>query len=105
MESYITNCVKSVVFESSTSRSHPLDNGVPQGSVMGPSIFIMHSAPLGDVIKSHGINRISYADYTQLFCTFHPDKRAETISNLERCLCDVRAWTAGNRLKLNDAKS
>ena len=79
MESYITNREQSVVIGSNTSHSHPLDSGVPQGSVMGPSIFIMYSAPLEDVIKSHGINCISYADDTPLFCTFHRDKRAETI--------------------------
>ena len=32
-------------------------------------------------------------------------KRAETISKLEHCLIDVKAWTHGNRLKLNDAKT
>ena len=72
---------------------------------MGPSIFIMYSAPLEDVIKSHGINYISYVDDTQLVCTFHHDKRAETISKLEHCLNDVKAWTHGDRLKLNDAKT
>ena len=87
---------------------------------MGPSIFIMYSAPLEDVIIRA---TASIAFHMQMihsfvlfcfvfsffffffFCTFHHDKRAETISKLECCLNDVKAWTHGNRLKLNDAKT
>ena len=82
-----------------------LDAGVPLGSVFGPAIFTTYTAPLGDIITSHGLNDMIYADDTQLYLILDPSKRSEGLSRLERCVLDVKSWAVSNKLMLNDTKT
>ena len=44
------------------SNLQPVIAGVPQGSVLGPLLFILYLGPIEDVIKSHGFDCMLYAD-------------------------------------------
>jgi len=52
--SYLTDRTHSVTWNGSLSRPCILDTGVPQGSVLGPFLFYLHTKSLGSVITSHG---------------------------------------------------
>lgn len=41
---------------------YPLCYGVPQRSVLGPTLFNMYTYGLGEIIRTHGINMHQYAD-------------------------------------------
>ena len=82
-----------------------LTEGVHQGSVLGPQLFTMYTAHLGDIIEAHGINYMTYADDTQLYFVLNRSERSTAISKLEQCVHDVKAWSIQNKLMLNDSKT
>ena len=44
-----------------------VDYGVPQGSVLGPILFLSYTADVSIVAARHGVSAHSYADDTQLY--------------------------------------
>ena len=74
---------------------------VPEGSVLGPCLFIFYTADLANEVKQHQVNLHTYADDTQLSL----DDTAAAVTRLEICLDDVSHWMAANSLKLNAEKT
>jgi hypothetical protein len=108
IESYLSNRSQFVTIRD--NKSHPvcLKVGVPQGSVLGPLLFLTYVLPLQNVIDAHNVSRHGYADDTQLYTHFSmkdPASLFRAIDRLEKCVADVREWMTRNRLKLNDDKS
>ena len=62
--SYLTDRTQfvKVAIEHSTSRK--LLCGVPQGSVLGPILYSMCTAPFADIMRQHGLNFHFYPDDT-----------------------------------------
>ncbi|XP_072039182.1 uncharacterized protein [Amphiura filiformis] len=79
IESYMADRTQSVLIDDVQSDPLPLSYGVPQGSVAGPLLFTLYSAPLQDVIESHGINCVFYADDSQLYLVFNPEDRDSAL--------------------------
>jgi len=79
--------------------------GLPQGSVLGPILFLLFTADIIRLIESHCLNPHVYADDTQIhgFCRLAAaDQLQERIST---CIDDVALWMRSNRLQLNTAKT
>lgn len=108
ISSYLENRSQCVAVGGVESEEVALTTGVPQGSVLGPLLFLCYVRPLACVIQAHSLPRHGYADDNQVYTRFKlgdPESLQRAISVLESCVSDIRVWMARNKLKLNDNKT
>ena len=68
--------------------------GVPQGSVLGPILFVLSTTPLSDIIANHSVNHQLFADDAQL------QKSTPLSEELDACADDTKTWMTENQLRL-----
>ena len=105
-ESYLSSRTQFVKINESSSSTRNLKTGVPQGSVLGPVLYLLYTAPIADIIKRHNFNYHIYADDTQLYISFEADCNLDSVkSRIENCISDIYRWMILNGLKLNQDKT
>jgi hypothetical protein len=104
-KSYLSFRICNVKCCGSVSSTHSCLHGVPQGSVLGPLLFSLYTTPLSSLISSLSLDHHLYADDTQLFISFKPNRFNENKLLLEKALTSISEWMASNRLSLNTSKT
>jgi hypothetical protein len=103
--SYLSGRSQYVRRGASRSLSSQLKCGVPQGSVLGPILFILYIADVISLIERHGLRSHLYADDTQIYGSSPPTAVEELRQQLSACADDVASWMHANRLQLNTDKT
>ena len=92
LKSYLDDRSFRVKIDQSLSDALCILFGVPQGSLLGPILFIIYIKPLQEIAKKYGLEIYLYADDSQLFISFAPSnvKEWSSAKNLiEACLGEV----------------
>ena len=85
-----------------------LNCDVPQGSVLGPLLYVLYTSPVADVIKKYDLMYHLYADDTQLYVSFKlgsDDLLSSAKFSIEMCVQEINNWMILNGLKLNEEKT
>ena len=103
--SYLSGRIQSVCCSKSASDASAVLCGVPQGSVLGPILFLLYTADLLRLVERHNLRPHMYADNTQIYGFCRPAAAAQLQEQVSACIDDVAAWMQSNRLQLNTAKT
>ena len=100
-ESYLSNRMQCTEIGNTRSKFDYVKCGVPQGSVLGPLLFLLY---INDIILSSTICKFTlFADDTSLFFSHESKEEGAKILNAE--LSKIANWLAANKLSLNVSKS
>jgi len=75
--------------------------GVPQGSVLGPVLFILYTVDLVSVIQSYSLSPHIHADDTRVYGSCRPAAVSVLSSAISECTADIGSWMWSNRIQLN----
>jgi len=105
LTSYLNNRTQFVQLNGSCSTSSVVTCGVPQGSVLGPILFILYTADLTRLVDAHNLQVYLYAYDTQVYGFCDTEDSASFQNVVSACIDDISAWMRSNRLQLNAAKT
>lgn len=99
--SYLTNRKQYVTYKHTKSSTRSITCGVPQGSILGPILFILY---INDLPKQSNIlHYLLYADDTNLLIT--GKDLPNTIQILNNELNNIHTWLQVNKLSINLSKT
>ena len=101
MANYLTARQQSVVLNGVTSDSVDVLSRLPQGSVLGPLLFIIYVNDLASLSLSGTFEVIFYADD---FMLYRPITSANDYHALQDDITAIENWTAANNLQFNISK-
>lgn len=99
---YLRNRQQVVKINGFRSKPQTINTGVPQGTVLGPVLFLIYINSLHKAIHTSG-EIVSYADDTALI--FHGNTWQETYNSAEAGLTEVHNWLNHSLLSLNVKKT
>ena len=106
--SYLSNRSQQICIDGSLSANFKLACGVPQGSCLGPLLFVVYASKIFQIVEKHLPGIHCYADDSQLYLSFSPNANVNqeiALARMESCIDDIGNWMLHDKLKLNENKT
>lgn len=103
IQSYLSNRKQSMVLNGQTSGAVDIVSGVPQGSILGPLLYLLSTIGFADAIDY--CTPYIYADDTQLLYSFNPYNYETAERNINHDLHKIVQFAAKLCLHINASKS
>lgn len=104
LKSYLFGRVQKVFVNGNTSPGSRVQMGVPQGSILGPILFLIYINDLPFVMERLA-KIVLFADDTSLIFKVHRVYQEQDITTINNILCQTHEWFTANNLVLNAKKT
>ena len=79
VRSFLTDRTQQIAYSGQLSSVQSVLFGVPQGSVLGPLLYVLHIAQLALVVHHHGLSLQKYADVMQVYISTPTDDTPDLL--------------------------
>ena len=94
-QSYLKDRKQVCFVNEQTSSARKIICGIPQGSILGPLLFLLYINDMPDILEK--TTPCLYADDTQIYSSSHDYDTL--VENLNMDLANIQKWLAKNKLK------
>ena len=102
-QSYLTTRKQYVHINNVISNLKPITYGVPQGSILGPLLFLLF---INDITQCSNLFKFTlYADDSTLTTRVHKDQLDQSIELINNELKNLHLWLCANKIAINKEKS
>lgn len=102
IKSYLSHRMQRTKFNTYTSTEEPVTSGVPQGSIIGPLLFLCFTNDITEVFTEK-CKIVAYADDTQLLV--EAASLNQLIKKIEDIISTAQNWYSKNSMKNNSSKT
>ena len=100
-QSYLKDRKQVCFVNEQTSSAGKIICGIPQGSILGPLLFLLYINDMPDILEK--TTPCLYADDTQIYSSSHDYDTL--VENLNMDLANIQKWLAKNKLKSHAKKT
>ncbi len=103
--SFLTKRKRFFHFRDTSSSVSAVLSGVPQGSVLGPILFVLYTSDIINLVQGFHLSAHVFADDIQVYGSCPCDEASDLSLRMSSCLSALHAWLKSNKLHLNAQKS
>ena len=103
--SYLSERTHMIISGESRTKWIHVKLGVPQGSVLGPLLFILYTAEISSLFPLSGASGHLFADDVQAFVHGSPSSQLLLVERIQSLSNSLHSWMSSNRLSLNASKT
>ena len=105
IKSYLDHRSFQVQVGTALSQSIEVPYAIPQGSLLGPVLFICYISTLSDIIQDTSASMLGYADDHMVYKSFSLTNEVSALKELTELTMRIRDWMKSSFLKMNDSKT
>ena len=105
MKSYLNGRTQSVIIDGSYSEDKSIETGVPQGSILGPVLFILYLLPLRSLLNEFLASYHIYADTITIYLEFDLGTTFANFRKHKKIIASVLKLLVALKFKVNSSKT